>query len=218
MIDLLLNDCVPQMKAMEDGSVDIVFTDPPYNVGKDYGGYKDNKTPMAYKKWMRRVINECTRVSRNGIIFYVGGKLTQLFFELMPGAHLIVVHKRAAGVSAGNYMLQYHSLFSAVRPERKTLDLWDDVRLPGEGYYFREPRYDTPGLTGLALTKKVVTTFTKRGNTVLDPFNGTGTTSVACLQTGRNAVGIEQELKYHNIAMRRVSEAEQQMPLPLMEE
>lgn len=211
MIDLLLNDCIPQMKAMEDNSVDIVFTDPPYNVGKDYGGYKDDRSPVEYERWMRRVIKECTRISRNGIIFYVGGKLTRLYFELMPAAHLIIVHKRAAGVFAGNYMLQYHSMFSTVIPVNKTLDLWNDVRLPGEGYFFREPRYDTPGLTGLELTKKVVRAFTIAGDIVLDPFNGTGTTSVACVETGRSAIGIERELKYHNIAMKRVLEAEQQI-------
>ena len=214
-IDLRLGDCLEILPTLPDNSVDAVITDPPYNIGKDYGEYKDNRTPTAYKKWMRRVINECLRVSKNGVAFYVGGKLTSLFFELLPSAHLVIVHKRAAGVFGGNYMLQYHSLFSTIKPVVKTKDLWDDVRLPGEGYFFREQRYDTPGLTGLELTKKVVYAFTNAGDTVLDPFNGTGTTGVACVQTGRNVIGIEIEPKYFEIAEKRIAEAQLQMRMEI---
>lgn len=43
--------------------------------------------------------------------------------------------------------------------------------------------------------------------TILDPFCGSGTTGVACMQTGRNFIGIEISEEYCNIARRRISEA-----------
>lgn len=91
-------DCLDFLRSLPDGFVDLTFTDPPYNVKKDYGVYKDNKSQGEYIQWMQEIISECKRVSKRGIVFYVGSKLTELFFCLIPGSHLIPVHKRAAGV------------------------------------------------------------------------------------------------------------------------
>jgi len=44
--------------------------------------------------------------------------------------------------------------------------------------------------------------------TILDPFMGSGTTGVACIQTGRNFIGIEKERKYFEIAERRIAAAQ----------
>jgi DNA modification methylase len=46
------------------------------------------------------------------------------------------------------------------------------------------------------------------GDTVLDPFMGSGTTGVACLQTGRKFIGVESNPEYHAIATRRIAQAE----------
>lgn len=48
------------------------------------------------------------------------------------------------------------------------------------------------------------------GGTVLDPFMGSGSTGVACINTGRNFTGIELSEEYYSTAMRRVREAEEQ--------
>jgi DNA modification methylase len=201
-------DCVSFLKEQPDKSVDLVFSDPPYNVKKDYGVYEDNRPLEEYVEWMKEIISECYRISKRGIIFYVGSKLTKLYFDLIPNSHLIPVHKRAAGVFSGNYMLQYHSMFADAKPVVKVKDLWDDVRLPGEGYFFREPRYDHPGLTGLALTEKVLHHWTLPNEIVYDPFAGVGTTWVACKKMGREFIGTELNPKYIEVAHKRVLELE----------
>ena len=53
------------------------------------------------------------------------------------------------------------------------------------------------------------------GMTILDPFMGSGTTGVACVQTGRNFIGIEIDPTYYAIAERRIAEAQQQPRLEL---
>lgn len=52
-----------------------------------------------------------------------------------------------------------------------------------------------------------VTRFTERGQTILDPFMGSGTTGVAAIQLGRSFIGIEREERYFQIACERISNA-----------
>ncbi len=205
MIKITRGNCSDVLPALEDKSVDIVFYDPPYNVGKKYDGFSDKLELETYVEWMKQVACESERISKRGVLIYVAGKLTKLFYDILPDAHLIIIEKRAAGVASNNYMLQYHSLFSTVKPIIKCRDVWNDIRLPGEGYYFREPRYENPGQTGLELTKKILHHFTNDGDVVLDPFAGVGTTLVACKEMNRNGIGIEQSKKYIRIANERLS-------------
>lgn len=184
-------DCLELMVAMPDDSVDFSFMDPPYNVGKDYGVYKDDRTPEEYLAWMAECIFEMRRISKRGIAVYVGSTLTRTFFNMIPDAKLIIIHKKAVGALRAKYVLQYHSLFVTAPPLKQCRDLWDDIRLPGEGYFFREPRPKHPGLTSIKLTKRIIETFTEKKDTVCDPFLGTGTTLRACRETGRNGIGYE---------------------------
>jgi DNA modification methylase len=46
-----------------------------------------------------------------------------------------------------------------------------------------------------------------KGDRVLDPFMGSGTTGVACIKTGRNFIGIEKSPEYFDIACRRIEKA-----------
>lgn len=204
---MIHGDNLSKMKKMDDKSVDIVFYDPPFNAKKKYDGFDDNLEPDVYLQWMKDIWNESERISRNGVIVFIGQKLVRMFqkYIVPDDSHLIIVHKKAAGVFGGGYMLQYHAIFSTVKPIIKCKDLWDDIRLPGEGYFFREPRYDHPGLTGLSLTERVIHHFTKEGDTILDPFAGTGTTMVACKKMNRLSIGIEQSEKYIEIAKGRLN-------------
>ena len=50
----------------------------------------------------------------------------------------------------------------------------------------------------------------KPGDVILDPFMGSGTTGVACMNLGRKFIGIEIEPKYFDIACRRIEDAQRQ--------
>lgn len=63
----------------------------------------------------------------------------------------------------------------------------------------------------LALLVKWVGQFTDEGETLLDPFMGSGTTGVACMQLGRSFIGIEIEPKYFDIACERIENAQRQV-------
>ena len=51
---------------------------------------------------------------------------------------------------------------------------------------------------------------TDKREKVLDPFMGSGTTGVACVQMGRQFIGIEKEPRYFDIACRRIEQAQKQ--------
>ena len=67
----------------------------------------------------------------------------------------------------------------------------------------------------VALYEYLIKTYTNEGDTVLDFTMGSGTTGVACVQTGRNFIGIEIESKYFEIAEKRIAEAQLQMRMPI---
>lgn len=65
-------------------------------------------------------------------------------------------------------------------------------------------RVDHPTQKPVALMLELVELFTDEGETVLDPFAGSGTTGVACLRLGRKFIGIERDEKYAALAAERL--------------
>ena len=63
------------------------------------------------------------------------------------------------------------------------------------------------------LAEHFVQLHTQPGDTVLDPFMGSGTTGVACVKTGRNFIGMEIDPTYFAIAEKRIADAQLQIPL-----
>jgi site-specific DNA-methyltransferase (adenine-specific) len=67
----------------------------------------------------------------------------------------------------------------------------------------------------LSLMAELIADFTNPGDTILDPFMGSGTTGVAAVRTGRNFIGIERDPKYFEIARSRIAAVEGEDPGPL---
>ena len=55
-------DCIEGMKLMQENTVDLIVTSPPYNIGIDYDVYDDNKTWEEYYEWCEEWLRECYRV------------------------------------------------------------------------------------------------------------------------------------------------------------
>lgn len=67
----------------------------------------------------------------------------------------------------------------------------------------------------IELMKNIILHSTNQGDTIFDPFMGSGTTGVACIQTGRNFIGIEIDPNYFAIAEKRIKEAQLQMRMEM---
>ena len=63
---ILPGDCLERLREIPDDSVDFVFTDPPYNLGKKYAGYSDDLEIQEYFRWCDQWIAELARVLKPG--------------------------------------------------------------------------------------------------------------------------------------------------------
>jgi len=70
-------------------------------------------------------------------------------------------------------------------------------------------------MTPVALMEYLIRTYTNEGETVLDFTMGSGTTGVACQNTGRDFIGIELDPDYFEIARQRINGQAKQQALPL---
>src|SRR5919202_4415357 len=73
-IQFYLKDCETGMRAyLQDKSVDIVVTSPPYNIGVNYGnsGYNDNKAESEYLQWIELISKEIKRVLKDNGSFFL---------------------------------------------------------------------------------------------------------------------------------------------------
>jgi DNA modification methylase len=69
---LICGDCVTEMKKLPDESIDLVITDPPYNVGIDYGIYKDKPSEQEeYIEWCKKWLEGCIRVLKKDGSLYL---------------------------------------------------------------------------------------------------------------------------------------------------
>lgn len=206
---LYLGDCGDVLETLP--TIDVVVTDPPYGIGAANGAngggtdasgrYK--RRPKSYEgSWDNERPNEL------------------LFRKIIAGS-------RAQIIWGGNY-------FSDILPQSGRWLFWDKLNsMPtysdGEmawtslsGDAVKKFTRCNNGLASLRDGDRVHPTqkpvalmmwcleFVPTARTVLDPFMGSGSTGVACVQSGRQFIGIEREVAYFDTACRRIEEAYRQ--------
>lgn len=201
-------DCLEIMPEL--GPVDLVLTDPPYNAKKDYGVYKDNLKEKEYQKWISEVVFISKEMAGNQAWIAPRYKLG-FYLSIMPGSHLVVIRRGARGPFRGGWSDQFEIALAVGKPNNCEVDLWDDIRLKGEGYFFRENTYNHPGYTPYQIMFRFVQLLSK--TSVCDPFMGTGTTAVACEELNRKWIGIEISEKYCEIAAKRIEQEAKQLKM-----
>lgn len=89
-----------------------------------------------------------------------------------------------------------------IKGETFETSVWDEPIKHTRAY--RHHKNEKP----VKLMERLVLFLTHPGQTILDPFMGSGATGIACVQTGRKFIGVEKEQKYFEIAQRRIAEAQ----------
>ena len=83
---LFAEDCLRVLAKMRSCTIDCVFADPPFNLGKDYkNGFDDNKSQNEYLQWCEKWIAECCRILKPGgaIFIYATPKLAIRFGNML---------------------------------------------------------------------------------------------------------------------------------------
>lgn len=204
---LHFGDCLDVLPTMATGGATFAFVDPPYNVGKDYGTYKDNQDPSEYFAWCEKWLRELQRITGDNVAVYPPKIHLRHFWNMLPNHHQIVCGWSPEGAMRSGFVHQYVPLLVPPKPLQRTHDHWWNVQVPGLGYFYREETFGNPGQTSMDITQRIIAAFTRPGDTVIDCFMGVGTTGVACMKMNRNFIGIELHAEYFAISQRRIADA-----------
>jgi hypothetical protein len=124
-----------------------------------------------------------------------------------PAGHLESPDGPESGGRPGEAIpgIDYPGKLHRTRPEGPRKNIW---------YYDVEKKtYGHPAVFPLPLAVDHILSWTNPGDTVLDPFLGSGTVLEACFHTGRRGIGIDISPDYLAIAERRIAAARAAMPL-----
>lgn len=231
-VELHLGDCLEVMRGMPENSVDTCITDPPYRLTS--GGHTDGHNGLCEH------FDRLWGYSNNGELFNVPNFedwLPLVFSTSKENAELFMMvnDKNLQGAlnTATNTKYKLHNLIVWDK-QIKIVNKWFMKQCEYILYFWKGNARKindmgtsqlfsmNPGNIGnkihpsekpVELMKMIIENATNEGDTILDPFMGSGTTGVACVQTGRNFIGIEIDPTYFAIAEKRIADAQKQLRL-----
>lgn len=223
-IDLRHGDCLELMKDIPDGSIDLVATDCPYHIvsggctnkGKGNGIFQKEKASngklfdhneIEFSEWLPdvyRVLKPATHC----YIFCNGRNLKEL---QQAAENAGFSYQNTLVWDKGNvtpnryYMGACEFILMLKKGKARTINnrgCSNVLRVKnkvGKKHHPTEKPVD--------LMRILVENSTKPGDIVFDPFMGSGSTGIACVDTGRRFIGMELDKQYFDIAMNRIGEA-----------
>ena len=232
---------------LPERSVDLLILDPPYNLSKDFNGYRFSKrTVEAYAEWLDEAILAFKPLLKNTASIYICGDwLTSVSIFSVASRHFIVRNRitweREKGRGAkSNWKnssediwfctVSDHYTFNtnAVKLRRRVIapyrntdgtpkdwsitqggnyrdthpsNIWTDITVP---FWSMPENTIHPTQKSEKLIAKLVLASTNPNDQVLDPYLGSGTSSVVCKKLGRRYLGIDLNEEYCLLAERRL--------------
>jgi site-specific DNA-methyltransferase (adenine-specific) len=221
---LILGDCREVLPTLS--GIDCLVTDPPYKVTS--GGFGDLEG--GFGGWIKDAYDNKGKIVQCDLEWSDWLNLTPA--ALRDNAHVYIFSNgrnlsiaRSAAEGAG---LDFHTLLvwdkKTALPNRWYQQVCEFVLFmrKGKAFMIKDPSSKSlqsifqrdeschPTEKPVELCSLYIGNSTERGETVLDPFMGSGTSLVACAKLGRKGIGIELEPKYFDIACRRVEAAYKQ--------
>ena len=182
---LILGDCLEILPTL--GKVDAVVTDPPY--------------PDYHVEAFRAAAFDPACLARFDCRQYVFWSPRADFPLDYSAIH--IWHKTGAGDIAS-----YERIFERNGQKSYLVFEGNAIGNPVMARFARDEWHDHPTQKPASLLRALIAKID--GETILDPFMGSGTTGVACVNLGRKFIGIEIEPKYFDIACKRIEEAYRQ--------
>jgi len=239
--DLKTGDCIEQLNSLPAETMDLVFADPPFNIGYEYDVYQDRRGRGEYLAWTDRWLAAARRVMKPTGAFWVaiGDEYAAEIKVRLDSLGLTmrnwVIWHYTFGVSCTRKFNRSHAhLFYYVADAKKFTFNTDTIRVPSarqttygdrranpvgklpddtwvlrpqesEGHFqadadtwaisrvcgtFKE-RTGHPCQMPEAVLERIIESTTNIGDTVLDPFAGSGTTLAVAKRLRRRFLGVE---------------------------
>ena len=233
MIDIILGNCINELKSLDSCSVDLIIADPPYNVGKDYGNTSDKLDFNDYIAFTKEWLVECHRVLKDSgtIYVFVGFRFISYIYQIlekelnMNFINWISWHYTQGIGKTKGFSPRHDDILMFSKTSIYKFNL-DDIRIPQKYYrkvnnmrganpgdvwevshihYCQKGRQQHPTQKPEALIERMVLASSNEGDMVVDPFCGSGTTMRVCQQLKRNGIGIEINEEYVKLAKERLN-------------
>jgi len=235
---VIQGDAIEELRKIPNNSVDTVFIDPPYNLGKQYLNYEDER--RDYVEWSLKWLEECFRILKpNGSLFLLNIPkwAHEILVELLPKYYLVrwIVWDETAEPRGKLIPAHYALLWLSKTENVKTYPLkedqdsmnyclrikctkirrslgikdkisvrdvrWDIHRIKHRSKRFKYHPVQLPE----KLLRFIIELTTDKGDVVLDPMVGTGTTVVVAKKLGRAFLGIDIDPTYIDITRKRLA-------------
>lgn len=227
MINKIINcDCYEMIKNIPDKSIDLILTDPPY----DFHCGTINKTGI----FKNRIVAPGKEIVNMNINNGYDMSILFEFIRIMKHINIYLWCNKEQIKDYLNFFNKYNVSFEILTWHKNNpTPLTKNTFLPDTEYclYFREKEkvnlndgydlkskyyitttnkedkdlYKHPTIKPLELVKRHILHTTQPNDIVLDCFCGSGTTCVACKETGRRYIGMEINKEYYDIAQKRIN-------------
>ena len=233
--ELICGDVIEELKKLPDESVNLIVTDPPYNLNKDYGKSQDSLEFEDYIKFSKEWLGECKRILKpDGTIYvFMGMRYISYIYSILEqdlgftfNSWITWFYTQGIGKTKGFSPRHDDILMFTKHPKKFTFNL-DDIRVPQKFYrsvnnmrganpgnvwefshmhYCNAKRQQHPTQKPEGLYERMILASSNEGDVVLDPFGGSGTCLHVCQHTGRKGIAIELNEEYCKMTAERLQE------------
>lgn len=219
---LMQGDCLERMKEIPDNSVDMVLTDPPYNIARKNNFQTMGRVGIDFGEWDKgfdlfSYIDEIPRVLTKDGSVVIFNDWKNMGDIARYGESLGLVIKDMIRWEKSNpmprnkdrrYITDYECAVWLTMPKAKWVfnrqsDTYDRPSFKGSLTPGKEKTRHTTQKP-VYLMEAILKTHSNLGCRILDPFMGSGTTGVACKNLNRKFIGIEMDEEYFKIAKTRI--------------
>ena len=217
------------LSKLDTGSVALCILDPPYNIAStqklslskntivsthSLWGDWDSMEDGEYDAYMTRVLGQCYRTLKSGGSLYCFCSHQKHGFFLKTLATIgfkyhntlaLVKRNPVPSIRKTNWRSAFELCVYLSKDKRATFNFLSQKECVNVFHYVIGRKETThPTEKPLDFIKLMVQVSSKNGELVVDPFSGSGTTAVACVETGRNFIGFDASTEYTQMARRRV--------------
>ena len=222
-VNLYNGDCLEILKNIPDKTVDLVVTDPPYDIETSGAGLYKQEDKQYVKElvgmkdgFSEDILDELCRVMKkiNIYLFCSQKQIMPLldYFVKRKSCNwnLLSWHKSNPIPACGNKYLTDTEFILFFREKGVKIYGSFDTK---KTYYITplnqkdKKKYGHPTCKPEEIVRNLITNSSNEGDTVLDCFMGSGTTGVACVNTNRNFIGMELDEQYFETAQNRINKA-----------
>jgi len=235
----IYNDDILTINDIQNGSIDLIMTSPPYDVDIKYENYDDSIPYDEYLEFTRKWLAKCYDLAKpdgrlclnipldknKGGQQSVCADITTIAKEVGWRYHSTVIWNEqniSRRTAWGSWMsasapfviapvevivVLYKKTWEKTRKGKSDITRDEFIEWTNGVWNFSgesRSRIGHPSPFPVELPKRCMKLFSFVGDTVLDPFLGSGTTLIACLETNRAGIGVEINRNYCELAVRRL--------------